>query len=136
MIRILIADPHETMRRRLTMVLECVGGLRVDGQAGNLDDLLFRVEESEIDVLVLDPSLSAWDDAMLVERIRSAAPDLRILVLSKRSDEGYRSRLMDAGADAYLSKTSDPQHLVSVIRMVGSAGWRGVRTYLPSLAFG
>jgi DNA-binding NarL/FixJ family response regulator len=135
MIKIFIADPHEIMRGRLKMLLGCVTGLQVAGQASNADEVLSHVRGGGFDVLLLDPSLPPYDDIELIRQIRDEAPELKILILTKNDDEHYSSRVMRAGADAYLTKSSELNQLVTVIKVVGSTGRQGLRTWLPSLSF-
>ncbi|WP_156885585.1 response regulator [Massilia niastensis] len=135
MIKIFIADPHEIMRQRLKMLLGCVSGLQVVGQSGNANDTVSHVREGSVDVLLLDPSLSPYGDIELVRQIRDEAPELNILILTKSEDEQYSSRVMRAGADAHLTKTSELNHLIAAIKIVGSAGPQGSRTRMPSLSY-
>jgi DNA-binding NarL/FixJ family response regulator len=135
MIKVFIADPHEIMRGRLKMLLGCVTGLHVAGQASDADQILARVRAGGFDVLLLDPSLPPYDGIELIRQIRDEAPELKILILTKNDDEQYLSRVMKAGADAHLTKTSELNQLITTIKVVGSTGRQGSRTRMPSLSF-
>jgi DNA-binding NarL/FixJ family response regulator len=135
MIKVFIADPHEIMGGRLKMLLGCVTGLHVAGQASDADRILSRVRAGGFDVLLLDPSLPPYDDLELIRQIRDEAPELKILILTRNDDEQYQSRVVEAGADAYLTKTSELNQLITVIKVVGSTGRQGLRTRAPSLSF-
>jgi DNA-binding NarL/FixJ family response regulator len=135
MIKVFIADPHEIMRGRLKMLLGCVTGLHVAGQASDADQILSRVRAGGFDVLLLDPSLPPYDDIELIRRIRDEAPELKILILTRNDDEQYLSRVVKAGADACIAKTSELNQLITVIKVAGSTDREGSRTRLPSLSF-
>jgi DNA-binding NarL/FixJ family response regulator len=135
MIKIFIADAHAIMRGRLKMLLDCVAGFQVAGQASNADEILTRVRGGDFDVLLLDPSLPPYDDTELIRQIRDEAPELKILILTKNDDEHYLSRLTRAGADAYLTKASELNQLIAAIKVVGSTGRQESWTRQPSLSF-
>jgi two-component system invasion response regulator UvrY len=135
MIKIFIAEPHEIMRQRLRMLLDSVTGLQVIGQSGNANETVLHAREGGVDVLLLDPSLSPYGDIELVRQIRNEAPELKILILTKSEDEHFSSRVMRAGADAHLTKTSELNYLIAAIKIVGSAGREGIRTWMPSLSY-
>lgn len=103
------------------MLLDCVTGLQVAAEAGDARQTLTCVREGYVDVLLLDPSLPHYDDILLVQQIRDEAPELKILILSKNNDDQYLSRLLRAGADAYVAKTSELNQLISAIKLAASA---------------
>ncbi|MGJ7915756.1 response regulator transcription factor [Massilia sp. LXY-6] len=134
MIKICIADRHEIMRRRVKMLLDCVPGLQVAAEAGDAGQTLACVREGYVDVLLLDPSLPPYDDILLVQQIRDEAPELKILILSKNNDDQYLSRLLRAGADAYVAKTSELNQLITAIKVAASATRQRTRSRSSSLS--
>jgi DNA-binding NarL/FixJ family response regulator len=58
----------------------------------------------------------------LIKRIRAAAPQARILVLSMHGERQYAARALKAGASGYLTKDSAGEQLVSAIRKVAGGG--------------
>jgi DNA-binding NarL/FixJ family response regulator len=134
MIKICIADRHEIIRRRVKMLLDCVAGLQVAGEASDAGETLTCVRGGQFDVLLLDPSLAPYDDIVLIQQIRDEAPELKILILSKNDDDQYLSRLLSAGADAYVAKTGELNQLITAIMVAASTGGQRIRPRLRPLS--
>jgi DNA-binding NarL/FixJ family response regulator len=134
MIKICIADPHEIIRRRVKMLLACVAGFQVAGEASDAGETLTCVRGGQFDVLLLDPSLAPYDDIVLIQQIRDQAPELKILVFSKNDDDQYLSRLLSAGADAYVAKTGELNQLITAIKVAASTGGQRIRPRLRPLS--
>jgi two-component system invasion response regulator UvrY len=104
MIRLLIADDHEVVRRGLQGILaEAFPGLET-AEAQDFQGALARVLEEKWDLVLLDeaiPGRSAWE---LLEEIRRLRPGTPVLVLSDSSEEGFVLRSFKLGASGYLQK--------------------------------
>lgn len=116
------------------MLLDCVSGFQVAAEAGDAGETLTCVRGGDVDVLLLDPSLLPYDETLLIQQIRDEAPELKILILSKNDDEQYLSRLLRAGADACVAKTSELNQLIAAIKVAASTGRHGIRPRSPSLS--
>lgn len=77
-----------------------------------------------LDLIVVDLGLPDCDGATVVERIRSwsTAP---IIVLSVRSSEAEKVRLLDLGADDYVVKPFGMAELLARARAALRRQWRG-----------
>lgn len=122
------------MRRRVKMLLDCVTGLQVAAEAGDAGETLACVRAGHVHVLLLDPSLAPCDDMLLIQQIRAEAPELNILILSKNDDAQYLSRLLKAGADAYVAKTSELNQLIAAIKVAASTCRHRIRARSSSLS--
>jgi DNA-binding NarL/FixJ family response regulator len=80
------------------------------------------VRAGDWDVLVLDISMPGRNGLDLIKQIKAEKPKLPILVLSMHHEEQYAVRALRAGACGYLTKESDAEHLVAVIRKVAGGG--------------
>lgn len=115
--RILVVEDSITARMLLKNILESAGytvSIAVDGI-----DALATLKTSEIDLVVSDIDMPRMDGFQLTEQIRagdtfSALPV--VLVTSLESRE-HRERGIDAGANAYIVKSSfDQGNLLDTIR--------------------
>jgi len=123
MIRVLLAEDHETVREGLRLLLEAQSDMRVIGEAGDGRDALERVAELKPDVLVLDltmPGISGLAAARALKDIPSAAP--AVVALTRHDDDAYVQELMGAGAAAYVLKQSPSTELLHAIRTAASGG--------------
>jgi DNA-binding response OmpR family regulator len=70
------------------------------------------------DLIILDPSLPAGDDVLVLERLR-ASVDLAaipVIVVSARDAQRNRARVLAAGAKAYVEKPWNDAELLALIR--------------------
>lgn len=122
MVRILVADDHALVRQGLRQVLATTSDLSLVDEAKNAWEVIERVRNGGIDVLLLDMSMPGPSGVELIRRVRSEAPRVHVLVLSMHADVQIASRAIKAGASGYLTKDSEPEQLLDAIRKVGSGG--------------
>jgi two-component system KDP operon response regulator KdpE len=111
--RVLVADDEPAIRKVVRDALERDGNEvvgAIDGQ-----EALERFEEGTFDLVVTDLAMPRLDGIELVKEIRrrSAVP---ILVLTVRGEEREKVRLLDEGADDYVTKPFGVAELVARAR--------------------
>jgi DNA-binding NarL/FixJ family response regulator len=105
----LIVDDHPLFCDALAMTLQAVAGLEVIDSADTLEAALARVEagaEGRADVLVLDLNLPDVNGLDGLLRLRQAAPDLPIVVVSSIDDPRVIRAAISAGAAGFVPKHS------------------------------
>ena len=85
-------------------------GHAVDSAPDGLDGLQALLT-GQPDVVVLDLGLPDVSGERLLGMIR-AVDDVPVIVATARDDEGLIVSLLDAGADDYIVKPFDPQHIL------------------------
>jgi DNA-binding NarL/FixJ family response regulator len=115
-IRVCIAEDHETVRAGLRLLLEAQPDLEVvcDAADGNL--AVQRTKELQPDVLLVDISMPGLNGLEVTRAVRTSAPNVAVVVLSRHSEEGYVQQLLAAGASAYVLKQSSTGELLHAIR--------------------
>jgi two-component system KDP operon response regulator KdpE len=113
--RILVIDDEPQIRRLLEISLRAQGyavSTASDGRTG-IDELATR----GADLVILDLGLPDMDGSAVLAEIRrwSTVP---VLVLSVRSREEEKVRLLDAGANDYLTKPFGMQELAARLRVL------------------
>lgn len=101
MSRVLLADDEPAIRKVARDAFEREGHeviAAIDGQEG-----LERFDEGGVDLVVTDLAMPRLGGLELVQEIRRRST-VPILVLTVRSEEREKVRLLDAGADDYLTK--------------------------------
>ena len=122
MTRVLLADDHAIIRDGVKEILADTDDLLVAGEAANGNDVLRLVNEQKWDILVLDISMPGKNGLELIKLVRNINPRLPILIFSMHQEEQYALRALHAGASGYLTKESDGEVLVAVIRKVAGGG--------------
>jgi DNA-binding NarL/FixJ family response regulator len=90
--------------------------MEVCGEADSAASATAALGGARPDVVIVDLGLGDMHGLRLIESIRSADPDIRILVLSAYSEALYGERALRSGADGYMSKQQPPGDLVEAIR--------------------
>lgn len=119
MIRLLLVDDHEIVRRGIRELLETNEDLIVVAQAGSLEEAM-AVDLDEIDVAVLDVRLPDGSGVDLCRTLRETRNDLACLMLTSFPDNEAISASVLAGAKGYVLKNVRGEDLVNAIRRVAS----------------
>jgi DNA-binding NarL/FixJ family response regulator len=107
MVRVLLADDHEVIRRGLRAMIERRSGWTVCGEASSGTEALERTRALRPDVLMLDVSMPGTSSVEVTRTLRSELPDTEILIVTMHESEEMLRTLIGAGARGYLLK-SDP----------------------------
>ena len=86
-------------------------------QANNSRDAERTIEESQIDLMVLDLMLPGEDGLSLCKRLRTHS-QVPIIMLTAKGDEVDRILGLEMGADDYIAKPFNPRELLARIRAV------------------
>lgn len=117
---ILITDDHPVVRKGLKQILEDETIFNVIDEAGNGEELLYKMSLKSYDVILLDISMPGKNGLEMISRIKEISPDTAILILSIHSEELYAIQALKLGASGYLSKNSAPDELINAIHRVSS----------------
>ena len=116
MLRVLIADDHEIVRKGLGKVLqETLQPIKID-EAGNGQEALTKVMRSEFDLVVLDLKMPGKSGLDVLKEIKQHRPKMPVLILSMHPEEQFAIRAIRAGASGYLTKECAGDELVLAIR--------------------
>jgi DNA-binding NarL/FixJ family response regulator len=126
-IRILIADDHPMMRDALKTALEDEQDLTVVAEASNGFEAISLVAAHHPDIVLMDLLMPGMDGLEAIERLTSADPNIKILVVTSLEDEEKITSAIQAGALGYFPKTAPRSFLLEAIRRVAD----GV-PYLPA----
>lgn len=118
MIRVLMADDHPLMRAGLKHILDECDDIELVAEVDNGHDVITRVREGGIDVVVLDMFMPGRNGIDLIKQVKAEAPQLPILVLSAHKEDLYAVRTIKAGASGYLCKDYAASELLTAIRRV------------------
>jgi DNA-binding NarL/FixJ family response regulator len=118
LIRTLIADDQTLMREGLRTILETQPDLRVVGLAATGTEAVARVRALRPDLALMDVRMPEMDGVEATRRIREAAPEVQVLMLSTYDDDALVLEALKAGATGYLLKDFPSEELITAIRTV------------------
>ena len=121
-LRIMLADDHETVREGLKMIVNSQDDMEVVGFAADGSEAVTRAQELLPDVLVMDISMPKLNGLKATQKLNQVCPQVKVLTLSRHTDDGYIRELLGAGAWAYVLKQSAPSELIHAIRAVAAGG--------------
>lgn len=116
--RIVIAEDHQTVREGIKLLIGAQPDMEVVGEAGDGEKAIELTTKLLPDLLLMDVSMPVMNGLKATKRLRSKFPDLRILTLTRHTDDGYLRQLIGAGANGYVLKQSAPDQLINAIRAV------------------
>jgi DNA-binding NarL/FixJ family response regulator len=113
--RILIVDDHPLTREALASLLG-QNGFDVAGQAADGEAAVELALELGPDLILLDLSLPGMNGLEALPRLRSAAPEAEVVVLTASGTEENLLGAIRAGAAGYLLKSEPPERIVEFLR--------------------
>ena len=119
-VRVLVVDEYEVVRRGVMRVLQGGEGITVVDQAASVDEAMARGVIARPDVAVVGMRLPDGTGAEACARLRERVPGLRCLVLSAHGDRETVTAALRAGVSGYLLKDVQPPGLVSAVRRVAA----------------
>jgi DNA-binding NarL/FixJ family response regulator len=114
-IRVLIVDDHVLFAEALTTLLQRNDRIDVVGSASTGPDAIDQTLILHADVVVMDVGLPGIDGFEATRRLRTIAPNTRVIVLTGLSDSNLERRAADAGASALLTKGAADREVVDTI---------------------
>src|SRR5438128_12602611 len=113
--RILIVDDHPLTREALSSLLSA-HGLDVIGCVSDGAEAIVEAERLRPDLVLLDLSMPGVDGLTALPRLREAAPDCEVVVLTASGTEENLLGAIRAGAAGYLLKSEPPARIVEFLR--------------------
>ncbi len=122
MIRVLVVDDQQILRRGLRMLLGTVEDLEVVGEAGDGREALAMIEKVRPDVVVSDARMPGMSGIELVEAATQRHPGLPVIILTTFDEEPLVRDAVAAGVCGFLLKDVSTDTLAEAIRAVSDGG--------------
>jgi two-component system, NarL family, invasion response regulator UvrY len=122
MMRVLLADDHEVVRRGLKQILaDEFPGVKVH-EAKTSRETLDAFGKQSFDLVLLDINMPGRSGLEVLEELRRSCPNVPVLVLSVAPEGDYALRCLKLGAAGYLSKRSASDELLTAVKKALSGG--------------
>ena len=115
LVRILLADDHEVVRRGLRALLEAQEGWEVVGEAVTGREAVEKANKLKPDVVVMDISMPDLNGLEATRQIRKAVPQTEVLILTIHESEQFVREILDTGARGYVLKTDSERDLATAV---------------------
>ncbi|MFF6792548.1 response regulator [Streptomyces filamentosus] len=118
LIRVLLVDDHQVVRRGLRTFLEVQDDIEVVGEASDGAEGVARAEELRPDVVLMDVKMPGTDGIEALKRLQALANPAKVLVVTSFTEQRTVVPALRAGASGYVYKDVDPEALAGAIRSV------------------
>jgi DNA-binding NarL/FixJ family response regulator len=117
-ISILLVDDQAMVRAAFKSLLERVPHFRVVGDAPDARRAIELAGQLQPDMVILDITMAGMSGIDAVAPIKKVAPAARVLMASQHEGMKFVQQALQAGADGYLSKDSEPEELRLAIESI------------------
>jgi len=117
-----VCDDYFLIREGVKATLVSAPDVVVVGEAESAEQALEQLVEHLPDVVLMDVALPGIDGIEATRRLRSAAPSVKVIALTRYEDTSHILQLYRAGAVAYLPKGVRAPELLNAIRTTQAGG--------------
>ncbi len=115
----LLVDDHALFRAGLRMLLRTLRPDAVVVEAATVDDALAAAAaHPDLELCLLDLSLKGGHGLDALVRLRHAAPDVAVVIVSGTEEVATMHACIDAGAMSFIPKSVTPEVLLEALRRV------------------
>jgi DNA-binding NarL/FixJ family response regulator len=118
MIRTLIVDDQNIIRKGIKVLLEDSSEIELVGFAENGETALAKIAATQPDVVLLDINLPGIDGIAVANQLAAQFPQIKVIMLSSYEDESYVSQAIKSSAKGYLLKNISAEELEWSIKLV------------------
>jgi len=118
----LVVDDHPVVRRGICQILEDISGPVHITEASNAREAMKEIRAKDFHMVLLDINLPDRTGLDLLEDLKNAHPDIKILMVSMYPEEQYAIRALKGGASGYLTKESASNELLAAIDKILQGG--------------
>jgi len=126
-LRIMVADDHEVVRKGLVALLQAQPEWQVCGEAGDGREAVEKAIQLKPDILILDIGMPSLNGLEATRQILKTIPNARVLILTLHDSDQVVREVLNAGARGFLLKSDAARDLVAAVEAL-----RHDRTYFTS----
>jgi DNA-binding NarL/FixJ family response regulator len=115
-IKVAIADDHALFRTGVKTSLSSRKDIQMVAEAENGMQLLNLLKHIKPDVVLLDIQMPIMDGLTTLPEVKKLYPEVKVIMLSMHNDHSMITRMMEIGANSYLTKDSDSETIYQAIR--------------------
>ncbi|HLR74750.1 MAG TPA: response regulator transcription factor [Virgibacillus sp.] len=116
MIRVVVVDDHDVVRRGIIAYLQTEDTINIVGEAASGNKGAKLVKELKPDVVLMDLMMDDGDGIEATKQIMSHTPQCKVIILTSYYDDEQIFPAIESGAFSYLLKTSSGAEIVNVIK--------------------
>lgn len=114
-LKVLLVDDYERVRRSLASFLTRQDGVEVIGEAASGGEAIAQTERLQPDLVLMDLEMPDCGGIEAMREIKQRAPQTRVIILSPHGSEIYRRMAWRNSADGFIDKSSIKRDLLDII---------------------
>lgn len=118
MIRVLLVDDQEMVRKGFAMILSVEPDMHVVGEAADGNEAVSEARRLQPDVVLMDVQMPELDGLEATRQLLDLVPSARVLMLTTFERDDYIFEALRIGASGFMIKNAPPEDLVDAIRVV------------------
>jgi DNA-binding NarL/FixJ family response regulator len=115
MLRILLVDDHEVVRKGLREILEEQPSWKVCGEASNGREAVEKAVELKPRIALVDLEMPELNGLEATRQIKKSAPEVKVLVYSVHETDQFVREAVRSGANGYVRKSHSGSHIISAV---------------------
>lgn len=115
-IKVIITDDHALFRTGVKTSLVGRKDIQMVAEAENGMQLLNLLKHIKPDVILLDIQMPIMDGLTTLPEIKKLYPDVKVIMLSMHNDPSMITKMIEIGANSYLTKDSDSEKIYEAIK--------------------
>lgn len=116
--KVLIVDDDALIRDGLKVLLELEEDFEVVGTASNGQEAYEQCQKLRPDLVLMDIRMPVMDGVLSTKKIKSLAPDIKIVILTTFKDDEYIKDAVQSGAEGYILKNQSSDSIIESLRAV------------------
>ncbi len=116
--KVFLSDPQILFREGIHFILSGEDDFEVIGETTNNEDAFTHITANPPNIAVLSMHNGKYDGPEITCRIKRSLPSVAIILIMEKANNDLLFLAMRSGASACLTKNSDPEYLLDIIRVV------------------
>lgn len=114
-VKVIICDDHALFRSGVKIALAHHKDVEIIAEAENGQMLLNTLKAFQPDVILLDITMPILNGIETLPEVKRLYPDVKVIMLTMHNDHSMIAKLMEIGANSYLTKDSDSDTIYEAI---------------------
>jgi DNA-binding NarL/FixJ family response regulator len=121
-VKVFLSDPQILFREGIHFILSGEEDFEVTGETTSNEEALTLIEANPPNVAVLSMQDKKYAGTDAARRIKRSQPSIAVILTMEKKEDEAVFEVIKSGASACLSKDSEPEQLLDIIRVVSQGG--------------
>lgn len=117
-LKVFIVDDAMSIRDSLKKLISILSFIDILGEAGSIAETRKKLSSVKPDVTILDLNLPDGSGIELLKEIKAGPNSHTVIMLTNYSAEQYRKKSIENGADYFLDKSTEFEHVKDILDLL------------------